>query len=165
MNSAFEDERGPSMSFQPLAQGLKNVKVKSDGPPEPPTRPLDGPVFEKRGDFLYCKIPGCSKAARAFDHKNGMAIHVARRHGLNLDGLPSNSWGNGRPPAAPPPPPKPPVSVRGIIVGTEGSLIAQAIRIVETAKVNLGGKLSEMNLLQEKADRLEVILTYMRELV
>ena len=154
------------MAYESLAQGLKGIAPHSDGPPEPPTHPFDGPVFEKKGDSLYCLVPGCSKKERPFEEKHAIAVHMARRHGLNLEGKPARAYSRASvTPSPPPPPPKPPISVKGIIVGTEGSLVAQAIRIVETAKVNLGGKLTDMHILKEKAERLEVILGYMRELV
>lgn len=142
------------MSAQPQA----GLKAKSDGPPEPPTRPLTGSVYESTGIANFCRVPGCSAPDRPFAKMNAIAIHVARRHGLTLEGKPAGLRGAA-------PPPTPPVSVRGIVVGTEGSLVAQAIRIVEAAKLNLGGKLTEMDLIRRKAERLEVILTYMRELV
>lgn len=146
-----------------MTQGLQGVKAGSDGPPEPPTRPFEGPVFEKRGDSFHCRVPGCSKGERPFQEKHAIGVHMARRHGLNLEGKPARAFAKASLPPAPPP--KPPINVKGIIVGTEGSIVTQAIRIVETAKINLGGKLADMQILKEKADRLEVILTYMRELV
>lgn len=139
------------------------VATKSDAPPEPPTKPVSGPVYETKpsGEF-FCKVPGCSKKDRPFHGKHAIAIHLTRMHGLTLEGKAHN-----RPfqqPAAPRPAPLPDVDVRGIIVGAELALIHQAIKILQTAKDNLTGKLSEMETLKAKNAKLDAIIGGLRQL-
>jgi hypothetical protein len=156
----------PSLSHKPLAEFQVPKTEGTAGPPEPPTRPLEGPVWESKDGTFWCKVPGCSKPERDFEKRHSIAIHIARRHGLTMEGKPSAQAGGSRPPA-----PRDPeadlrnVNVRDVLSGNNLNLILQAIRILETTRENLTGKLSEMELLARKSAKLDHIIRQLRELV
>lgn len=135
-------------------------------PPEPPTKPLSGPVWELRNAKFYCRVPGCANPERDFEKRQAVAVHIARRHGLTMAGKPTRLASGSRPPA-----PRDPeadlrnVNVRDVLTGNNLNLVLQAIRVLETTRENLTGKLSEMELLARKSAKLDHIIGQLRELV
>lgn len=131
-------------------------------PPEPPTSVLSGAPFIEKGGILSCRVPGCTTSAKEFRQRHAIAIHLSRRHGLDLEGKYLTPAAKSEPEADI----LKSVSVRDVLVGSDNiSLMYQAIRIVEKAKENLSGKLNEHDLLKKKAVKLDLILLHMRELM
>lgn len=133
----------------------------SEAPPEPPTAPINGRVFEEKDGSFFCRVPGCSKPSKAFDR---IAVHLSRLHGLDVDGNAVKPE-RRRAPAVPPPPVVVDVNVRMILQGTERALIEQGIKVIEVARSNLSGKLADMDTLKAKSAKLERIALCMRELI
>lgn len=150
--------------YRPLS-AIAEVAKPASAPPEPPSRPFSGPAYEERTGNLFCKVPGCSKAAKGFRGRHTMAIHLIRRHALTIEGKARLVPEWTRPAALAPAQELRYVSVRGILTPDQVSLIGQAARIVQTAKENLSGKLTEMDALRLKAAKLDAILTCIRELL
>lgn len=131
-------------------------------PPEPPTSVLSGAPYVEKGGVLLCRVPGCTTPNKEFKKRHAVAIHLARRHGLDLEG----KYLAAAPKAEPEADVLKSVSVRDVLVGSDNiSLMYQAIRIVERAKENLSGKLNEHDVLKKKAVKLDLILLHMRELM
>lgn len=155
-----------TMTHKPLANLDVPRAEGTSGPPEPPTRPLAGPVWELKGDKFWCKVPGCLKPERPFDKRQGIAVHIARRHGLTMESKAIVKVGGARAPAQRDPEAEfRNVNVRDVLTGNNLNLIMQAIRVLETTRENLTGKLSEMELLAKKSAKLDHIIGKLRELV
>lgn len=153
--------------YRPLSAIAEVAKPApaSSAPPEPPTKPFSGPVYEERTGNYFCKVPGCSKAAKPFRGRHAMAIHLIRRHGLTVEGKVRALPERTRPAALTPEQELRHVSVRGILTGDQLSLVNQAVRIIQIAKENLSGKLSEMEALKLKAAKLDAIAACLKELL
>lgn len=146
-----------------------HLSVKDDDtrrPPEPPTKPISGPVFEMKGGNHFCRVPGCARPQQPFEKPNSIAIHLSRRHGLTMNGIPTVKSSGVRPaPIKAPEPDWKTVSVRDVLAANDVSLVYQAVRIIERAKENLSGKLHEMEQLKRKSAKLDVIAGYLKELL
>lgn len=152
--------------YKPLTAIADVAKgVVSSAPPEPPAKPFSGPAYEERTGNYHCKVPGCSKAAKGFKGRHAIAIHLIRRHGLTIEGKPRTAPERTRPAALTHEQELRHVSIRGILTGDQLALIAQAARIIQTAKENLSGKLAEMETLRLKAAKLDSIAACLKELL
>lgn len=131
-------------------------------PPEPPTAPITGPLYEEKDGQYWCKVPGCSKSKTGFAR---ISVHLSRLHGLTPEGAPNGHLRRPAAAAAQAPKPMPYVSVRAILQGTELALVEQTIRVIEFAKNNLTGKLADMEMLAARAEKLGTIILSLKELV
>lgn len=140
--------------------------VSASRPPEPPTRPITGPLHELKSGKFYCRVPGCTKPDKEFSGKHAVAIHISRRHGLTMEGKPSKSASGTRPPpAADPAPDWRSISVRDVLSRDNVSLVFQTIRILEQSRDGLTGKLNEMEGLKRKSAKLDMIIGHLKELL
>lgn len=154
------------MTHKPLANLDVPRAEGTSGPPEPPTRPLAGQVWELKGEKFWCRVPGCSKPDRPFEKRHAIAVHIARRHGITMEGKAIIKVGGSRAPASRDPEAELRyVDVRDVLTGNNLNLVMQAIRILETTRENLTGKLTEMELLAKKSAKLAHIIGKLRELV
>lgn len=159
-----------TMTHRPLANlsvpGEQEDGLSGARPPEPPTRPITGPVFELKAGKHFCRVPGCSKPNKEFEKRNAIAIHVARRHGLNLEGKPAKHSTGTRPlPLKDPAPDWKSINVRDVLSRDNVSLIFQAVRVLEQTRDNMTGKLTEMELLKRKHSKIDMIIGHLRELL
>ena len=155
-----------TMTHKPLESLNAQKSNGSCAAPEPPTKPLAGPVWELKNGEFFCRVPGCASPDRPFKKRHAVAVHIARRHGLTMEGKPSSQASGGRRPA-----PRDPeadlrnVNVRDVLTGNNLNLILQAIRVLETTRENMMGRLSEMEMLAKKTAKLDHIIGQLRELV
>lgn len=136
------------------------VKGVSGKPPEPPTASITGPPFVMLDGLYYCKVPGCSKPQKGFER---IGAHLSRLHGLPSGGAPNIALLRQAPER--PTVQKPYVSVRLILAPAELELVEQTIRALEFAKTNLTGKLTEMDMLAARAEKLGSIIVCLKELL
>lgn len=154
------------MTHRPLSSLTLPDEGAGARPPEPPTKPITGPIFEQKGDKFFCRVPGCSKPNKDFNGRHAVAIHVSRRHGLSLDGKTSKQWGGTRPPPAKDPAPDwRAINVRDVLTRDNVSLIFQAVRVLEQTRDGMTGKLTEMELLKRKSAKLDMIIGHLKELL
>lgn len=158
-------------AYRPLAKVAElPVKAPEDSvrPPEPPTRPLGGPVFEQNASGCRCKVPGCSKAEKVFGGKHAISVHARRMHGLTLEGKPFTVAPRAPATTRTPIPPADDlrdVDLRGLLTGTDLALVEQTAKVLRATRDNLSGKLSEMDRLRRKAARIDRILEALGDLV
>lgn len=131
-------------------------------PPEPPAAPITWPLYEEKDGQYWCKVPGCSKAKTGFAR---IGLHLSRLHGLTAEGAPHANIRRSAAPPAPAPKPMPYVSVRAILQGADLALVEQAIRVIEFAKNNLTGKLTDMEMLAARSEKLGSIIMSLKELI
>lgn len=128
--------------------------------PELPTGPIKGAPFDLKDGLYWCKVPGCSKAKKGFAR---IGTHLSRLHGLTSGGAPNIT--PPLPAPARPQAPRPYISVRLILPAAELALVEQTIRALEFAKTNLTGKLTEMDMLASRAEKLGSIILCLKELL
>lgn len=159
-----------SLTHRPLA-GLDNPadqaeRLSGSRPPEPPTKPITGPLFEMKNGKHLCRVPGCSKPNKEFEKRQAIAIHLSRRHGLTMEGKPAkHSTGTRPPPAKDPAPDWKTINVRDCLSRDNVSLIFQAVRVLEQTRDNMTGKLTEMELLKRKHSKIDMIIGHLKELL